>query len=696
MDGYSVQEAASVLGVAEGRVWELLARGVLFGTPEGDSMRVFLKSHPGPIATAATHDDPPRTNGNGGSHGQNAEASAFRELLTEFRNLTERYGQALLALGEARGEVAGLRSRVDQLEARFDLRLPPPLDDTPVAWESSIPPAATPESPLAMPAPASTPRAPVRRAARSPKATAPRKAPSPREAVAGFAEALARAQDPNAADLGEAVAEVVEPVAEVGAPPTVVSGAAFEEPMPAAEAASGEAASTTAPVVVEGEQSLAAEATLEALAPAAIPVEDAAFQEAAAGQPAAEEAPVEVEPPTYSAVVVEPDWFADGDFAWLDAAEMEAGGPAEVVTTLPEAAEPEPELETVAAATETAAETAAAEPESEPVAAEPEPEFETVAAATETAAETGAAEPEPEPVAVEPETEPVAVEPETEPTAAEPEPQMLEEPLGPDDAQALPELEMPAERAAEPYPEPIPQFAAESEFEPWRPPEPSIAEVSTGPTVTDAPEPRTVADAPEPPTMRAAIAVEDAEEEIMWLGGEPEPSPFIRDEPPQQHRADAGAWPSADMAPPAVEVMRPPLAMTEDELARLALDEGWDEAEVAAIRAMITPPPSARVDLPGATELHEAMAALEAVPVRSEPAFDLSRQWAKPAPDDDEPMPPSDWAFQTEPASPPAAPRSPTDVTSTLRQAAADAGWLGRRQGPAAAAYRRLRRLFPG
>ena len=29
MDGYSVNEAAAVLGIPEGRVWELLARGVL-------------------------------------------------------------------------------------------------------------------------------------------------------------------------------------------------------------------------------------------------------------------------------------------------------------------------------------------------------------------------------------------------------------------------------------------------------------------------------------------------------------------------------------------------------------------------------------------------------------------------------------------------------------------------------------------
>ena len=80
--------------------------------------------------------------GNGGEHRDPGfEASPFRELLTEFRNLTERYGQALLALGEARGEVAALRTRVELLEARVDLRLPssPPF----VQWS---PPAAPPVS----------------------------------------------------------------------------------------------------------------------------------------------------------------------------------------------------------------------------------------------------------------------------------------------------------------------------------------------------------------------------------------------------------------------------------------------------------------------------------------------------------------------------------------------------------------------
>jgi hypothetical protein len=586
MDGYSVQEAASVLGVAEGRVWELLARGVLLGTPEGDSMRVFLKGQPGPIASAATHNESPRTNGNGGSQGAAGEASAFRELLTEFRNLTERYGQALLALGEARGEVAGLRSRVDQLEARLDLRLPPPADTAPVAWDSLSVPASTPEPspatpPRATPRPAK-PRAPVRRPSR------PRKARSSREAVAGFADALARAQDPNAAELGEARA-APEPVFDESAEPAVAAVEAPEAP----EQEALEVATEAAP---------ADELALEELMPEPIAAEAEASEEA----PPADEPTAEVEPPTYSAVVVEPDWFADGDFAWLDAAEMEGGAQAGPALATPDTTEPEPE----------------------PSSAEPEP--------------------------------PAA---EADAQAAEPEPPTAE-------------------------PEPPPEFEAATEFEPWQPPEPTPVETPAEPEV---------ADAPEPPSMSTAVAVEEVEEEVMWLGREPESSPIVRDEPPIEYRAEAEPWPAVDAAP-ATDVPRPPLAMTEDELARLALDEGWDESEVAAIRAMITPLPTTTVDLPGAAELHEAMAALEAVPVQADPAYDVSRQWAKSAPDDDEPTRPDDWAFEAEPAPPPpsAAPRPQMDVTSELRRTAQDPNWLRRRQGPAAEAYRRLRRLFPG
>ncbi|HEX2843767.1 MAG TPA: hypothetical protein VHP64_00820, partial [Candidatus Limnocylindria bacterium] len=120
MEGYSVTEAASILGVPTERVWELLARGVLSGAPEGDTgMRVYLQPRPAPAPPAA---EAGRPNGDS-NQAEQRELSPFRELLTEFRNLTERYGQALLALGEARGEVASLRSRVDLLEARMDLRL---------------------------------------------------------------------------------------------------------------------------------------------------------------------------------------------------------------------------------------------------------------------------------------------------------------------------------------------------------------------------------------------------------------------------------------------------------------------------------------------------------------------------------------------------------------------------------------------
>ena len=136
MDGYSVEEAAEVLGIPQGRVWELIARGVLAGAAEGRSdMRVFLRpvATPGPSGPGAD-----RGNGGGreqaGEGGSHLEASPFRELLTEFRNLTERYGQALLALGEARGEVAALRSRVEVIEARMDMRLPLRSAST-VAWE---------------------------------------------------------------------------------------------------------------------------------------------------------------------------------------------------------------------------------------------------------------------------------------------------------------------------------------------------------------------------------------------------------------------------------------------------------------------------------------------------------------------------------------------------------------------------------
>ena len=179
MDGYSITEAASVLGVPTERVWELLARGVLAGAPEGETgMRVFLQPRPAPAPVTASFTDDPAAQR---SNGPERELSPFRELLTEFRNLTERYGQALLALGESRGEVASLRSRVDLLEARIDLRLP--MGAPPAPWPTQPQPVAEPPG------------------EQEDEEAHRRRRRGARKATESFAEALARAEDPSPADL---------------------------------------------------------------------------------------------------------------------------------------------------------------------------------------------------------------------------------------------------------------------------------------------------------------------------------------------------------------------------------------------------------------------------------------------------------------------------------------------------------------
>lgn len=196
MNGYSVTEAATVLGVPTERVWELLARGVLAGAPEGENgMRVFLQPRQAP-APIATPDEPAASNG------PDREMSPFRELLTEFRNLTERYGQALLALGESRGEVASLRSRVDLLEARIDLRLPM---GAPAAspWPTQPLPVGTPPTEAAPPAEAEPPAEPEPPSAGGdhPEESQRPRSRGARRAIESFAEAMARTEDPSPADL---------------------------------------------------------------------------------------------------------------------------------------------------------------------------------------------------------------------------------------------------------------------------------------------------------------------------------------------------------------------------------------------------------------------------------------------------------------------------------------------------------------
>lgn len=571
MDGYSVQDAASVLGVPEGRVWELLARGVLSGAPEGDSMRVFLKAD-APPARPAVREAVRAGNGNGGSH--EGEGSAFRELLTEFRNLTERYGQALLALGEARGEVAGLRSRVELLEARIDLRLPSRLDAEPVSWAAPVPRPPAPQAPApeapAPEAPAPEPPAPAEVEAVLPtpapveRTPRPRKSRTSRAAVAGFAEALARAQDPNQGP----VRQVIASAEAVGAAP----------PEPGPESPDLEVAPEAIP---EPGPMLAAEAEAE--------------------QPA--EA-------TYRAAEVEPDWFADGDFSWLDAADLES--------------------------------------RSRPV--------------------------------------PIAVE-----AAAAP---AIEEPISQREIEAAPQpAAPPAPARPEAMPEAEPQPIADAYLRELVP--------EAQPQVEVEPEAPVIGEM-EPVAMSGA-----GEEAVMWLGEPAEageevaaaqaatarsyPGPNLA--PRIREALEPVTWPATDRAAVATEAAPPPLAMTEAELAQLARDEGWDDAEVAAIRAMISRPSTATVELPGSAELEEAISALQAVPVapRAEPA--PGSQWAKPTTREEEPPATDDWAFQVEP-SPPA----PVVAQPALapRRAADDPDWLRRRRGPAAEAYRRIRRIFTG
>jgi hypothetical protein len=410
MDGYSVTEAASVLGVPTERVWELLARGILAGTPEGETgMRVFLQPRPG-----APPADPLRErgqNGNGGTREPAPELSPFRELLTEFRSLTERYGQALLALGEARGEVASLRSRVDLLEARIDLRLP---------TAQSAPWPAPP-----MPAPPSEPARERTDLGAEPVATEEpprRRRHRGRPDVVEIAEALARADDPSRSELPE----VRPDVAAAGVASDAVEVAAEQ---PEAVAVEPE------PVAVEPEP-VAVEPEPVAVEPEPMAVEPepvAERPEAAAVEPepmAVEPEPVAVEP---EAVAVEPEPVAvqpepEAEIATEPADETaadvaEAAGAAEAEFIPPEetlqadgdwpAAAPTIDVADTAGGVE-APEVAAGTPEEETAVLEGEPAA--TAAAREDAAPAMVAEPSVFP----PDTEDAGPAPEAEPSVSPP------------------------------------------------------------------------------------------------------------------------------------------------------------------------------------------------------------------------------------------------------------------------------------
>ena len=764
IEGYSVDEAASVLGVPKGRVWELLARGILAGTPEdGGGMRVYLQGRPmepimgRPLPGRPEPDERPTgTNGNGGEHGQPGfEASPFRELLTEFRNLTERYGQALLALGEARGEVASLRTRVELLEARVDLRLPsPPLvqwsppQPAPPAEESEPSPEArdelhsavapavdeaeAPGVPIASttaahgeegPAAVIEPPAAAVEAAPAPAQSAKRNKPRPRRrrqsarsATEGIADALARAQDPTVTRLpgGDEAQAAFNELRDRIRRETLAAEASerseAKEPMeataPEPDDAMGLAVTSAPAEAVELDSLLADEELGGAIQEQPASVEEApAVEETAPVSPA--EAIVPEEPlavaeaeapaPAYSHEWDEPDWIAEEDVDW---GTTEARTPQEAF-----AMGESPEIGWA----------------------------ELPAAGIEQPAE------------------------QLEARAAEQERDARESSDGGVEAES------------------VESFATDT------PTSQAIEVEASGPTFGQGgvgSEPRG-APAEEVRGQGAGRGPEQAagpEEELMWLGDE--------------FRAGPVAWnsPGRVSTLPRQTPAEATVSEAEDEaLARLAVERGWDDAELHAIRSLLAqpghvdlqgtdldataatpdvetpeaetrdeeapaeareeeafdwergpsawnPPPIAREsrDLPGAVELDEAMAAFEVSAWSKEAVSHVddgpaSSEAADPDPaTENRRVQPHDFAeapgalpaeAETAPAAdasgaPPqtastATPRDVPPPASTLARPAppsvippdpereTDDDWLRGRRGPAASAYRRLRRLFP-
>jgi hypothetical protein len=155
-------------------------------------------------------------------------------------------------------------------------------------------------------------------------------------------------------------------------------------------------------------------------------------------------------------------------------------------------------------------------------------------------------------------------------------------------------------------------------------------------------------------------AVRD-EEAVMWLGDELEAGELELETPGWR---DGGAVPLPTPAEPA------PLQLSDAEIEQLASSEGWDDEEVSAIRGLLgRPEPGLELETPSRHE--------PAAPVGDEMSAD--RQ-----------------AFQI--GEPPAS-TSPQHRPVPIHQQDAEprpADWLQGRRGPAASAYRRLRRIFQG
>jgi hypothetical protein len=661
MEGYSVTEAASVLGVPTERVWELLARGILSGAPDGETgMRVFLQPRPAPLPPAV---DERFQGSERQAREPEVEASPFRELLTEFRNLTERYGQALLALGESRGEVASLRSRVDLLEARFDLRLPmqPPMQAAvaAAAWGSS-PPSGQPAAEVSDMPPD------LQRGVEAPPDEHPtrRRRGRGHRATDEFAQALARAEDPSPAELPGAVEAAAAFAAlrdelATEAVPDRADDAALPRELPAAEAFVGD-------------------------------LESEPFPEF--------ELPPEPEPivPPEPGLVREPESVMSQ--AETEHEPIAAPEPGLVVEPEAVAIEPEPE-----------AEPATVEPESEP-AAEPE------SRASEPVPD---AETQPEPIAfesfAEPEPATVEPEPEPEPATVEPHPGAEWEPaaeLEPVASEPVPEAE-PQPVAVEPEPEPEPTIF---ESEPMAEPESTVVEPELE-TQTDA-DSGSVAMEAEPFVEPESVAVEPepvAEPESVALEPEPEPdvelpsveavepaTPAPAPEPQAAGAPDAFGEPAWDRDRYSASIEEPDWFPEErDASDRRSTVEPGQPADVMRAEPEaggMVPEPDVSSNVPSEERAdEEKLAWASRGPEREQPpwpsADDPAAEMEVASMGSHLPRPAS--APQDTPAAAPApvtmssAPQSPWIPSAPAARPITPAS-------PASRAYRRLRRIFPG
>ena len=681
MEGYSVTEAASVLGVPTERVWELLARGVLSGVPDGETgMRVFLQPRPAPPAV----EEPRRSNGGGSSREPEAEASPFRELLSEFRNLTERYGQALLALGESRGEVASLRSRVDLLEARFDLRLPmsgpmtapPPAPRPPAAgWNPRV---ARPmgETPSAADEAAGGPLdhddaepSPPRRRRRG-----------QHRAVDDFAEALARAEDPSPAELpgAEEAAAAFAAMRDEAAHRTAEhADASLPRELPAAEpiaiiepdnlaedvrepTAMSPAVEAEAAVVEEAPEPISESQPAPAIEAETV-VEDA-LEPISESQPApAIEAEAVVE--DAEAVVEEAETVVDAVPAPIPEAQpLPTVEPQIAFDGLPLESEPEPESEY------------AAEPEAElDQWFEPGPE----------------PEPEPEPVVeVEPHAEPVVEAP-----SSEAEPDALVEALPEPVAEAPPWTLAEAEVAPEPEP------AAVSESVEVELPSAPMLAAGSEPTdeVDEEPEEPAEAEPASEQAARAEPALEPEAESEPAAGTEPEDvadSELSWDRDRYTAQIGEPDWiPEEREVQPFTSATAPPVADGPSADARLAASDTKDSDAEAS---MPEPPWTGEPDRSTPTG-EETMLWFGREPNRAAPAWPAEEDdsaaemevastggraaWSRTVPED--PI-----GLRRAPAVPPV---DPPDIRAEYRATLAKS----QPDSPASRAYRRLRRIFP-